>query len=79
VEITSFVKIDSETGAVEVPPESRCAVALFNLRLLKAPDSHRLPKGRPWRDVYRYPSGRQHNLHHEPSQQTNVTISLDDQ
>jgi hypothetical protein len=61
VEITRYVDTDVSTGAVKVPPESRCVVAsepgetVTLLRRRGGMYSQVLPKGKPWRDVHRYP------------------------
>ncbi|EKM56541.1 uncharacterized protein PHACADRAFT_92606 [Phanerochaete carnosa HHB-10118-sp] len=41
VEITRYVDADVTTGEIKLPPQA----------------SQQLPKGKPWRDVQRYPQG----------------------
>lgn len=59
VEITRQVNVDIKTGEVEIPPEVQYAFSLLvkHKLILFCYGSHSqfLPKGKPWRDVVRYP------------------------
>lgn len=65
VEITRFVETDTTTGQVKLPAEARYVYFISTVRGTPAAvclranhrsHSQKLPKGKPWRDIQKYPT-----------------------